>query len=87
VRRQHSWKSRTEIELKGESKKVKLEGVRYDANGKLQKTPIGAPGAAAPPAPQGGGGGRSGRLKAKVVENKKEELGELMQALGQLVAS
>ena len=84
--RQYNWKSRTEIKLKGESKNVKLEQVRYDADGKLQKTPIGAPPAAAP-APQGGGGGRGGRLKAKVIENKKEEFGELMQGLGQLVAS
>ena len=84
--RQYSWKSRTEIKLKGESKSVKLEQVRYDENGKLQKTPIGAPPAAAPP-PQGGRGGRGGRVKAKVIENKKEEFGELMQGLGQLVAS
>jgi hypothetical protein len=41
--RQYSWKSRTEIKLKGESKNVTLEQVRYDENGKLQKTPIGAP--------------------------------------------
>ena len=81
--RQYSWKSRTEIKLKGESKNVKLEQVRYDANGKLQKTPVGAPPATAP-APQSG---RGGRLKAKVIENKKEEFGELMQGLGQLVAS
>jgi hypothetical protein len=67
--RQYTWKSRTEIKVKGESKNVKLEQVRYDANGKLQKTPIGAPPA------------------AKVIENKKEEFGELMQGLGQLVAS
>ena len=82
--RQYSWKSRTEIKLKGESKNVKLEQVRYDANGKLQKTPIGSPPAAAPPPAQGG---RGGRLKGKVIENKKEEFGELMQGLGQLVAS
>src|SRR3954454_6510796 len=62
--RQYSWKSRTEIKLKGESKNIKLEQVRYDASGTLQKTPIGAPPAAAPapaPAPaQGGRGGRGG---------------------------
>src|SRR6476660_9391713 len=79
--RQYSWKSRTEIKLKGESKNVKLEQVRYDASGKLQKTPIEAPPAAAPPPPQQGRGGRGGRVKAKVIENKKEEFGELMQGL------
>src|SRR3954470_4379518 len=87
--RQYSWKSRTEIKLKGESKNVKVEQVRYDVNGKLQKTPIdGPPSAAAVPAAapaRGGHGG--GRLKSKVVENKKEEFGEMMQELGQLVAS
>src|SRR5690242_14177756 len=57
--RQYSWKSRTEIKVKGESKNVKVEQVRYDANGTLQKTPIGAPPAAAPPA-RGGRGGRGG---------------------------
>src|SRR3954453_21490101 len=89
--RQYSWKSRTEIKLKGESKNIKLEQVRYDASGTLQKTPIGATPAAAPapaPAPaQGGRGGRGGRVKTKVIENKKEEFGELMKGLGQLVAS
>jgi hypothetical protein len=82
--RQYTWKSRTEIKLKGESKNVKLEQVRYDSDGKLQKTPIGGPPSAAPAAPQGG---RGGRLKKKVIENKKEEFGEMMQGLGQLVAS
>ena len=82
--RQYSWKSRTELKLKGESKSVKLEQVSYDLNGKTQKTPIeGAPPAAQAPAPSG----RSGRLKKKVIENKKEEFGEMMQGLGQLVAS
>jgi len=85
--RQYSWKSRTEIKLKGESKNVKLEQVRYDANGKLEKTPIGAPPAAAPPSAPGARGSRGDRLKAKVIENKKEEFGETMQGLGQLVAS
>ena len=83
--RQYSWKSRTELKLKGESKSVKVEQVRYDASGKLQKTPIGAP-PAAPPT-QASGSGRGGRLKAKVIENKKEEFGEMMQGLAQLVAS
>jgi hypothetical protein len=87
--RQYSWKSRTEIKLKGESKNVKVEQVRYDLNGKLQKTPVAgpppaAPAAAAAPARGGRGGGR---LTSKVIENKKEEFGEMMQGLGQLVAS
>ena len=83
--RQYSWKSRTEIKLKGESKNVKVEQVRYDVNGKLQKTPIGGPPPAAAAPATGGRGG--GRVKNKVIENKKEEFGEMMQGLGQLVAS
>ena len=82
--RKYSWKSRTEMKLKGESKSVKLEQVRYDLDGKLQKTPIGGPPPAAPaPAPSG----RGGRVKGKVIENKKEEFGEMMQGLGQLAGS
>jgi hypothetical protein len=82
--RKYSWTSRTELKLKGESKNVKLEQVRYGADGKLQKTPLGAPPQAAPPPQQGG---RGGRLKKKIIENKKEEFGELMKGLGQLVGS
>jgi hypothetical protein len=85
--REYTWTSRTELKLKGESKKVTLEQVRYDATGALQKTPLpgGAPAAkAAPPAPSGR---RGGRLKAEIVENKKEEFAELMQNVVALVKS
>src|SRR3989304_3373145 len=73
--RQYTWKTRTEIKMKGESKSVKLEQVRYDLDGKLQKTPIDGP----PPAPAakeeagGRGGRRGGKLKEKVIEKKKDE--------------
>jgi len=85
--RKYTWKSRTELKLKGESKNVKLEQLRYDMDGKLQKTPLGGPPQAAPAPQQGGRGGRGGRLKEKVIENKKEEFGDMMQGLCQLVAS
>src|SRR5581483_5485634 len=39
--RQYTWKSRTEVRVGGEVKSILLEMVRYDANGQLQKTPIG----------------------------------------------
>lgn len=84
----YTWKSRTEIKMKGESKNVKLEQVRYDLDGKLQKTPMGgSPEQEA--ADSGGrrGGRKGGRLKQKVIENKKEEFAELLKNLGQLVAS
>jgi hypothetical protein len=84
--RQYLWQSRTEIKVKGESKKVKLEQVRYDVDGKLQKTPLGGTSDAAP-AQQPSGGRRGGRLKERVVENKKEEFGKEMQDLGALVTS
>ena len=41
--KQYTWKSRTEIKMKGESKSVTVEQVRYDLDGKQQKTPIGEP--------------------------------------------
>src|SRR4051812_33093936 len=73
ILRQSSWKSRTELKLKGESKSIKLEEVRYDLNGRLQKTSLTPAPAAAPPPT-----GRGGRLKKKIVDNKKEEFAELM---------
>ena len=88
--RAYSWKSRTELALKGESKNVTLEQVRYDLDGKLQKTPL------SDGAPEGGdtasAGGRRGRrgggkAKKKIVEKKKAEFAEMMKALGQLVAA
>ncbi len=86
--KQYTWKSRTEIKMKGESKSVKVEQVRYDLDGKQQKTPIGEP-----PQKEAKQEGRrrgrrgGGKLKEKVIENKKEEFAELMKSLGQLVGS
>ena len=79
---QSTWKSRTELKLKGESKNVKLEQVRYDLNGTLQKTALTQPPPAAPPP-----SGRGGRLKKKMIQTKKEEFAEMMQGLGQLAGS
>jgi hypothetical protein len=84
--RDYTWKSRTELKLKGESKNVKLEQVRYDIDGKLQKTPLTEP-AAPPPQQPAASGRRGGRIKQKIVANKKEEFKELMQDLGALVAA
>ena len=86
--KQYTWKSRTELKLKGESKNVKLEQVRYDIDGKLQKTPIGEP-ATEQAEQQKGRRGRRGRggVKDKIVEKKKGEFAELMQGLGQLAGS
>jgi len=86
--RQYTWKTRTEIKLKGESKSVKLEQVRYDLDGKLEKTPIeGAPAPAAQEEAGRRGRRGGGKLKEKVIEKKKDEFAELLQSLGQLVGS
>ena len=86
--RPYTWKTRTEIKLKGESKSVKVEQVRYDLDGKLEKTPIDTAPAPAAKEEAGGRGRRGGgKVKEKVIENKKEEFAELLQNLGQLVGS
>lgn len=80
----YTWKQRLELQLKGETKKVLLNQMRYDVDGKQQKTPLstGEPEQQAPAA-----GRRGGRLKAKVIENKKEEFKEMMEGLAALVIS
>ena len=85
--RQYTWKSRTELKLKGESKNVKLEQVRYDRTASFRRRLLEARRRPRRRRQQGGRGGRGGRLKEKVIENKKEEFGDMMQGLGQLVAS
>jgi hypothetical protein len=88
--KQYTWKSRTEIKMKGESKNVKLEQIRYDIDGKLEKTSIGgSPEQQPQEESKAGRRGRRGRGKAKdkIVEKKKKEFAEMMQALGKLVAS
>ena len=80
----YTWKSRTELVMKGESKNVKLEQVRYDLDGKQQKTDIS--GAQPQPTEEAGGGrGRrrgGGRLKQKAVDKKKAEFAELHERTG-----
>jgi hypothetical protein len=81
--RQYEWVETTVISLKGEEKARKQNRAYYGADGKLTKIPIGTPPAKAES--QGGGGGRSGRLKERVVENKKDEMQEYMQKAVALV--
>jgi len=78
--RQYSWTARTEISLKGEVKKTTESLCRYGPDGKVQKTPLGAPAAQAQP--QSGGGRQrrgGGALKEKVVEKKKDEMEDYME--------
>ncbi len=76
--RHFTWKSRTELKLKGESKKVKVEQVRYGTDGQLQKITLEE---STPPPAEQKGGRRGARVKQKVVENKKGEFADLMQQL------
>src|SRR5688572_26856293 len=74
--RQYEWIETTALSLKGEEKSRKQQRVYYGADGKLIKLPMGeAPAEAA----QGGGGRRGGRLKERVVENKKDEMADYME--------
>ena len=80
--RQYSWIETTEVSLKGEVKKTEQKQCYYGAEGKVQKTPIGAPAQAAE---QGGGRRRGGRMKQAVVENKVEDMKEYMEKVAALV--
>ena len=80
--RQYEWIETTIISLKGEEKARTQKRCYYGADGKVQKVPIGSPGQAQqPPA----SGGRRGRVKAKVVENKKDDMKEYMERAAALV--
>jgi len=81
---QYQWTETVTILLKGEVKKTEQNLCKYGPDGKVQKTPIGAP---APPPQQPEG--RRGRLKEKVVEKKVGELkdygAQLKSLIGQYV--
>ena len=80
--RQYEWTETTIISLKGEEKNRTQKRCYYGADGKLQKVPIGTPAPAQQPPT---GGGRRGRVKAKVVENKKDEMKDYMERAAALV--
>ena len=66
--RQYSWSEHTDILLKGEVKKTKDELCRYGPDGKVAKTPVGAP--AAEKHLRG--------VKKRIVEKKVAELDDYM---------
>jgi hypothetical protein len=72
--RQYEWIETTIISLKGEEKARKQQRCYYGADGKLQKVAMGEK----PEAPASGGGGRGGRVKGRIVENKKDEMQDYM---------
>ncbi len=80
--RQYEWIETTAISLKGEEKSRKQQRVYYGADGKLIKLPMGEP---PPQAAQGGGGRRGGRLKERIVENKKDEMADYMEKAAALI--
>jgi hypothetical protein len=80
--RQYEWIETTVISLKGEEKARKQKRCYYGADGKLQKLDIAD---AAPPQQAPPRGRRGGRLKAKVVENKTDDMKEYMERAAALV--
>jgi hypothetical protein len=80
--RQYEWIETTALSLKGEEKSRKQQRVYYGADGKLVKLPMGEP---QPQAAQGGGGRRGGRVKERIVENKKDEMADYMEKAAALI--
>jgi len=76
----YQWTETTNILLKGEVKKTETSTCVYGPDGKVQKTPVGAPA----PAPQQQEG-RHGRVKEKIVEKKVDELKDYGTRLKSLI--
>lgn len=74
----YSWKTRTEISIKGETKVVKVELVRFDVDGRMQKTTLNEEKSG-----QGAERGVRGRIQKRKAEEKKEWFGELNRLLEQ----
>ena len=84
--RTYVWTQRSELKVKGETKKVTLNQVRYDLEGKQQKTLLSEE-SPQPKSSESSGGRRGGRLKGKIVEKKKGEFKEMLQGLVGLATS
>jgi hypothetical protein len=74
--RQYQWIETTQLTLKGDPKPPTKNSCLYAPDGKVQKTMIGAP----PPPPSGG------RMKQKVIANKKAEMKDYMQDVKAVLA-
>ncbi|MGE3473745.1 MAG: hypothetical protein AB7O28_25605, partial [Vicinamibacterales bacterium] len=83
--RHYSWTSRTDLRVNGESKQVRLEHVRFDYDGRLQKTTIG--GGAAVDAARPGPPGPAGAVRKRVTARKKEALRDMLADLAALAES
>lgn len=73
---QYQWTEITQITLKGDPKPPSEKLCQYGPGGQIQKTPIGDP----PPAPSGG------RLKQRIVANKKQEMVDYMDEVKGLLS-
>ncbi len=82
----YTWQEQDTISVKGEVKKQESYQVRTGPDGKPLKTPLN-PVQAQAQAAQGGGGRRGGRLRERVIENKKEEYKEYAENIGALARS
>ena len=74
--KQYTWVERTTLSLKDEVKNTSLAQVSYDANGKLQKTPLTEP----PPPPD-----KKRGLRGKAAEGKTEDMKAYMEQVKALV--
>jgi hypothetical protein len=83
--RQYEWIETTIISLKGEEKARTQKRCYYGADGKVQKISLDQ--APAPEKAQSGGGGRKGKMKEKVVANKKDEMKDYMGKAAALIHS
>ncbi|MBK9168442.1 MAG: hypothetical protein IPM24_13365 [Bryobacterales bacterium] len=68
--RQYTFKQRTEVSMNGEVKSVRLDQVRFDLDGKMERTPL-TPVAAE--APRG--------LRGKMAAKKREEAADFVERL------
>ena len=82
----YTWQEQDTISVKGETKKQELFQVRVGPDGKPQKTAMNTSQPQEEPK-QADTGRRSGRVKQRVIENKKEEFKEYAQKIGALARS
>lgn len=68
----YTWKSKTQVEVNGEVRKVMINQCRYDATGQLQRTPISSTESASKP---------QGPLRARIAERKQEKAEEWINGL------
>ena len=78
--RQYTWQMRTELTLKGEPKPAQLYQMRFDADGKPQKTLISAP------VEQDKKRGIRGRIRENKIEEFKDWAGELSELVKDYLA-